>query len=289
MRRVRNNRKAVLGALILVAFLAVGADTYGQVSYPRASQRQSIEQTVGDTEIRIVYHRPNLNGRKGFGDEAVVPFGKVWRAGANEATLFEFTNDVTVNGKPLPKGKYSFYLIPNEGEWTVIFNKSWNQWGTVYDESDDAVRFTVTPVTEDPQVESLTYSIEDVTESTARIALTWDKARVPFTVDVGDVNARILRSVRREIVNDPVSAANFVLGRKISSSYAEALKWLDSSLSLTESFGALAAKSRLLAEMDRKAEAIAAGEKALEVGKASNVGANNLAFLEGLIRSWKSD
>jgi len=286
---VRHNKKAVLGAVVLFAFLAVGADTFAQVTYPRASQRQTIEQTIGDTEVRIVYHRPNLNGRKGFGEEAVVPFGKVWRAGANEATLFEFTNDVSVNGKPLPKGKYSFYLIPTEGEWTVIFNKSWDQWGTVYSESEDAVRFAVTPVTNESQVESLNYSVEDVTESTARIVLSWDKAKVPFTVDVGDVNARILRSARRGMVNDPVNAANFVLGRKITSSYEEALKWLDSSLLLTESYAALLAKSRILGEMGRKADAIAAGERALEVGKASNVNANSLAFLEGLIKSWKSD
>lgn len=284
-----NNRNAVVGALTLITFLTAGADAYSQVTYPRASQRQSIEQTIGDTEVRIVYHRPNLNGRKGFGDEAVVPFGKVWRAGANEATLFEFTNDVTVNGKPLAKGKYSFYLIPNDGEWTVIFNKSWDQWGTVYNEADDSVRFTVTPVTGDTQVESLTYSIENVTESTARIALSWDRARIPFTVDVGDVNGRILRSARREIANDPVNAANFVLGRKITSSYEEALRWLDNSLAITESYGALLAKARILGELGRKEEAIATGEKAMEVGKASNVNANSLAFLEGLIKSWRGE
>jgi hypothetical protein len=282
--------RTVIGVALLFGILAIGNESFGQVTYPRVSQRQSIEQTIGDTEVRILYHRPNLNGRTGFGDEgAVVPFGKVWRAGANRATLFEFSNDIEVNGKALPKGKYGFYVIPEESDWTIIFNRSWDQWGTAYNEKDDAVRFAVTPVSAGSSVESLTYSIEDVTATTARIVLSWDTMRLPFVIDIGDLNGRILRSARREMVNEPVDAANFVLSNKIAGNYEEAVKWLDISLSLTESYGALFAKSRLLAELGRKQDAVVAGERALEVGKEAKVNPNSLAFLEGLIKQWRSE
>lgn len=282
--------RAGLYAASFTVILFVSVDTFSQVTYPRASQRQAIEQTIGDTEVRIVYHRPNLKERKAFGEgEAIVPFGRVWRAGANEATVFEFTNDVSVNGKELPKGKYSFYLIPNESSWTVIFNKSWEQWGTQYDESMDAVRFEVTPVMSETPEETLTYGLSDVTESTAKVILSWGNVRLPFVIDVGDVNARVLKAARRQIISDPVTAANYVLSNGISASYEEAVLWLDSSLLQMETYGALFTKSRLLGELGRKQEAIAAGQKALEVGKAANVNPNSLAFLERLINGWKSE
>ncbi|MCO6511435.1 MAG: DUF2911 domain-containing protein [Aridibacter famidurans] len=282
--------RASLLAFVFTVFILTALDSLGQVYYPRASQRQAIEQTVGDTQIRIVYHRPNLRNREAFGDqEAIVPFGQVWRAGANEATVFEFTNDVKVNGKDLPKGKYSFYLIPNESSWTVIFNKSWEQWGTQYNETLDAVRVEVTPVASEVSEETLTYSIGDVTDTTANIVLSWGNARIPFNIDVGDVDARVLRAARREIVNEPVNAANYVLSNSITASYEEALLWLDSSLLQIETYGALFAKSRLLGELGRKQDAIAAGERALEVGRAAGVNPNSLEFLEKLIDGWRTE
>lgn len=281
--------RANLLAVVATTLIFTALDAFGQVNYPRASQRQAIEQTIGDTEVRIVYHRPNLRNRNAFGEGAIVPYGRVWRAGANEATVFEFSNDVKVNGKDLPKGKYSFYLIPGESSWTVVFNTSWEQWGTQYDETRDAVRLEVTPFASDVSEETLTYSIGDVTDTTAKIVLSWGNARVPFSIDVGDVNARVLRAARREIVNGPVNAANYVLSNAITASYEEALLWLDSSLLQIETYGALFAKSRLLGELGRKQEAVTAGERALEVGRASGVNPNSLEFLERLINGWKSE
>ncbi|QQS41485.1 MAG: DUF2911 domain-containing protein [Acidobacteriota bacterium] len=282
--------RASLLAVIATIILFTALEAFAQVNYPRASQRQAIEQTIGDTQLRIVYHRPNLRNRKAFGaEDSIVPYGRVWRAGANEATVFEFSNDVKVNGKDLPKGKYSFYLIPSESSWTVIFNKSWEQWGTQYDETLDAVRLEVTPVASEVPEETLTYFVGDVTDTSAKIVLAWGKTRVPFTIDLGDVNARVLSLTRREIVNAPVNAANYVLSNAITSSYEEAILWLDSSLLQIETYGALFAKSRLLGELGRKQDAIVAGERALEVGRASGVNPNSLEFLERLIIAWKAE
>src|SRR5690348_13483389 len=108
-----------------------------QLRVPRASQKQVVTQTVGFTDIAITYSRPGVKGRQIWG--GLVPYDKVWRTGANEATTIAFTDDVTVNGQPLPKGTYSLHTIPGKDQWTIIFNKVANQWGSfTYDQAQDA-------------------------------------------------------------------------------------------------------------------------------------------------------
>ena len=177
------SRIAVCLALVAVFGVAV---SYSQ-SRPRVSQRGYLEQAIGSAQIKITYHRPNMKGRVLWGSkDALVPDGKVWRSGANEATVFEVTEDVTVNGMPLPAGKYSFYTIPSGKEWTIIFNKSWDQWGTVYDQKADALRVMSKPTMSEESKETLAYQIEDVKANSAVIVLTWGKMRVPFTVMTGN-------------------------------------------------------------------------------------------------------
>lgn len=268
----------IAGALILL----ITSTALAQITVPRASQKSSVNQAVGDAEITIVYHRPNVKGRTIWGE--LVPIGEVWRTGANNATVFEVTQDAKINGENLPKGKYSLYTIPGEKEWTVIFNKTWDQWGTQYNQENDALRVAVKPMATD-FTETMTIGVENVTPSTADVVIAWDKVRVPFTVDIGDVNARILDSARRQIVGSPITAANFVLGQGMEANYEEMLGYLNFSLESYETYGALFVKSRLLHAMGRTDDAIATAEKAIEVGKKNNA---NTGFLEGLLASWKS-
>lgn len=153
---------------------------------PRASQKSSLSQTVGNTEVSIIYHRPNVKGRTIWGD--LVPYGKVWRTGANNATVFEVSGDVRVNGQKLSKGKYSLYSIPGEKEWTIIFNKTWDQWGTRYDEAQDALRVKTKPA-EGEFRETMMFSIENVSGYKANVVIAWDKLRIPFEVDTSSVAA----------------------------------------------------------------------------------------------------
>ncbi len=169
--------------LLIVTVLGASL-SFAQGSGQRASQRGHIEQTVAKTEIKVTYHRPNAKGRVLWGSDGLVPTGKVWRTGANEATVFEVTGDVTINGKALPAGKYSFYAIPGDDEWTLIFNKTWEQWGTQYSKDADALRVMSKPVMSEEFKESLAYMIEDVTPDSAVVVLAWGKARIPFTVSV---------------------------------------------------------------------------------------------------------
>lgn len=279
---------------------AASVCVFGQVSFPRASQRSTVSQTVGDTEISIVYHRPNVKGRQIWGCQTsdvipkggvtydcLVPYGQVWRTGANEATVFEINNDVMINGQKLPKGKYSLHTIPGDNEWTIIFNKTWNQWGSYsYDEKQDALRVTAKPVAAD-MMETMSISIEDVTENSARIVIGWEKIRVPFTVDIGDVNKRLVTKARRQVVSDQISTANFIFTSKMTEQYPDAIALLDSALAATESFAALSLKARILAEMGRKDEAVKVGERAVEVGKKSDPPANTANF-EQILAGWKA-
>jgi hypothetical protein len=279
-------------AIVFVFCFAVSA----QVSVPRESQRQEIAQTVGDTKISLIYHRPNVKGRKIW--DGLVPYGKVWRAGANEATLFEFSKDVTINGKPLPAGKYSFHIIPAASEWTLIFNKDAGQWGSFqYNEKDDAVRVT-SGVQKSDFHEALTYSFNDPKPSEVNVVVSWENVAVPFTVGIGDIHGRVIAQFRDAIkARKPEEAgplnqaANYVATFKQKDSYPEAMGWVDTSIKMKETYSNLSAKARLLKEQGKTPEAIATAEKALAVGRSSTPPANVNALnaLQDTVNGWKAN
>ena len=166
----------------LEAFLAgrapEGSNTF---FYPRSSPRAALEQWLGRTRVHITYGRPRVNGRKVWGE--LVPNGRVWRAGANEATVVSFSTPVSIEGKPLAAGTYTFFTIPGEKEWTVIFNRVSHQWGAFnYNAEFDALRFPVTP-TEAQHEEYLSYAIEPSAANAGRIVLRWEKLQVAFKVE----------------------------------------------------------------------------------------------------------
>lgn len=283
--------KKLIFAACAVSLFALAASA--QLSLPRESQRQEIIQTVGDTKVSIVYHRPNTKGRKVWGE--LVPFGKAWRTGANENTTIEFSRDVTINGQPLPAGKYGFHAIPTETDWTLIFSKVNDAWGSfTYDPAKDALRVAVKPVRVSDARETLMYEFDDVTNNSARVVLSWEKMRVPFTVDIGNVQARTVAQIREAIANrkadDPRplnQGASYVYTFRVKDSYGDALGWLDTSLSVRPAFGTMVTKARLLAEMGRTAEAIAEGEKAIAFGKSQSP-PSPTEDIERFVAEWKA-
>lgn len=150
----------------------------------RISPKASVQQIVGFTKITVDYSRPGVKGRAIWGN--LVPYNSVWRAGANEATKITFATDVKINGKKLKAGNYSFFAIPTEKNWTVIFNKVADQWGAFeYNDVEDALRVEVTPEKENNcWQEWLAYTIMKTSDKTAVIRLEWEKLKVPFTVEV---------------------------------------------------------------------------------------------------------
>lgn len=174
-------------AILLVALLfgIFSLESYSQKKEEvRISPKATVKQTVGFTNITIDYGRPGVKGRTIWG--SLVPYNAVWRAGANEATKITFAADVKINGKKLRAGSYSFFVIPTEKKWTLIFNKVADQWGAFeYNDVEDALRVEVTPEKENNcWQEWLAYTITKTSDKTAVVRLEWEKLKVPFTIEV---------------------------------------------------------------------------------------------------------
>lgn len=158
-------------------------ETNAQQKKVRVSPKAGVMQTVGFTDITISYSRPGVKGRTIWGE--LVPYNRVWRSGADEATKFTFSTDVIIEGKKLPAGSYSFFTIPSEKEWTLIFNRAADQWGAFeYNESQDALRIKVKPIVNQSPVEWLRYTFTEMTTYSAIINLEWERIKVPFKVEV---------------------------------------------------------------------------------------------------------
>lgn len=302
-------------AALLLAFAAASASAQSPLRLPRPSQKSSVMQTIGVTDLTITYSRPGVKGRKIWGDPpagapagtatlddgrarpadaVVVPYGHVWRTGANEATLFEVTDAVLVNGQPLAAGRYSLHTIPGRDEWTIIFNKDDGQWGSfTYDEKKDALRVKAKPEASASNQEWLAFSIDPEGENAARVNIRWEKLTVPFTVEVKDVKALAVEKARASLASAkpdnwqmPLQAANYLLQNKLD--LAEAMRWTEQSIKAQENFNNLNLKARILAAEGKTAEAVAAGEKALQVGKAANANPQALANFEKTLNEWKT-
>jgi Protein of unknown function (DUF2911) len=238
-----------------------------ELKLPTLSQRSIVTQQIGLTNITVNYCRPLANGRTLFGKE--VPYGKVWRAGANENTTFTVTDDVSVEGKPLAAGTYGLHTIPGESEWTIIFSKNSTSWGSFsYDEKEDALRVTVKPGTGEAQ-EALEYSFEDVKPDSTGVTLRWAKVVVPFHVSV-DVNAIVLKSIQNQLRSiggftwaGYDEAATWLLDT--GTNLDQAMKWEDQSILAEERFDNLLTKSQILEAQGKKDEAAKTKAKALDL------------------------
>jgi hypothetical protein len=240
---------------------------------PRQSQHAVVVQRIGITDITVNYHRPLANGRQIWGK--VVPYGQVWRAGANENTTITFADPVTIEGQPLDKGTYGLHMIPGENQWTVIFSKMSSAWGSFsYKQDEDALRVTVKPQPAEFH-EALTYDFDDVKNDSAVVTLRWEKVAVPFKVAV-KVDDIVEASIHRQTrgLNQYYwegwdEAANYYLTNKIN--LDEALKDEDQSIQVEARFDNLLNKSLILDAMGRKDDAMASRNQALEKASAQQL------------------
>jgi len=254
----------------LLGLLIVASTAHAQsavLDLPRPSQRASITQRIGITDITINYHRPMVNGRKIW--DSLVPYGKVWRAGANENTTIAFSDPVSIEGKPLDKGTYGLHMIPTENEWTVIFSKNSTSWGSfTYNQAEDALRVNVKPQPTEPH-EALAYDFDLLTPNSAVITIRWEKIAVPFKVAV-DVNPIVAKSLHNQLRGLAQytwegwdDAANYLLDNKVDLN--EALSYEDKSIQNEERFDNLMTKSRILDALGRKDEPATTKNKAIAV------------------------
>jgi tetratricopeptide (TPR) repeat protein len=261
-------KKSIQGFVVAFMMLFALSSSQAQsalLDLPRASQHAVITQRVGITDITINYHRPLVNKREIWGK--LVPYGQVWRAGANENTTIKFTDNVTINGKPLAKGIYGLHMIPGETVWTVIFSNIHTAWGSfTYKEADDALRITTKPQAADFH-EALTYDFGEVKPDSAIAKLAWEKLSVPFTVGV-NVHETVQASLHNQVQGLAQytwegwdDAASYLLGEKYD--LDEALKYEQTSIGTEPRFDNFLTKSQILDAMGRKDDAEAAKKEAL--------------------------
>jgi tetratricopeptide (TPR) repeat protein len=264
-------RYATVAALLVTGLFAAVPFVHSQsalLNLPDASQHARVTQRIGITDITIDYHRPLVRGRKVFG--GLQAYGQVWRAGANYNTTVEFSDPVTVEGQPLPKGVYGLHLIPGETSWVVIFSKNSTSWGSfTYDKAEDALRVTVKPQTIENH-EALSYDFDDPRPTSAIITMRWERVAVPFRVEVNTPEI-VQQSLRNQLRARPrfewqawEEAASYLLSNKLGAE--EALKYADRSIEIEDRFENEMTRAHALTALGRKEEALAARDKAIAKG-----------------------
>jgi hypothetical protein len=254
---------------VLCLVLAFGETVSAQndLNLPDVSQAAEVKQRIALTDITVNYHRPLVNGRKIWG--GLVPYGKVWRAGANENTTIEFSDPVSIEGQPLAKGIYGLHMIPNPDSWTVIFSKTNTGWGSYsYKQDEDALRVNVKPHPLPQNEEALEFEFEDLKPTSTAVTLKWEKLGVPFTVSVSDAD-QTLQNIRAQLKGRGQftwqaldEGAQFCLTRKIN--LDEALRWADASIQNEERFDNLSTKADILKALNKPDEAKTVWNQALE-------------------------
>lgn len=269
-------------ALLLLFIATLSFAQKPEVKLLRLSQYATVSQTVGATDMTISYHRPGVKGREIFGK--LEQYGKVWRAGANNATSFEFSQDVTIAGTTLKAGRYEFFLIPTENEWTVIFNSAKDQWGAYnYDSTLNVVTVAVKPEMI-PHEEWLSYNFSDLTISSAKVSLRWDKTAISFVINTNtEENVKKLESQYSLLAAQQAATfARYSLDSK--SDFDKGISAADRAIAITPNFSNLALKANLLAQKEQWVDAVKVGEEAIKAGKASNA---NTANFEKTVAGWK--
>lgn len=242
---------------VLVA--AVCSTGFAQVKAPQSSPKAMITQTVGLTEVTIDYSRPSAKGRTIFGD--LVPFGKLWRTGANSNSIITFSDDVMIDGKALPKGKYAIYTVPKADNWDVIFYKDTDNWGNPesYDEAKIALKTTAKPQMLNNRLETFTIALNNLDNNFAHLEISWEKTLVAVKIDV-PTEKTTMASINKAL-NGPSAADYYAAGTYYFQSNGDlkkALEYVDKSLGMSEqkAFWQLRQKSLIQAKLGDKKGAI---------------------------------
>lgn len=271
------NLRNTLVCVLLTALVLPATSLHAQapdVKFPAASPAGKVSQRVGITDIEIEYSRPGIKDRKVFG--GLVPYGEVWRTGANQATKVTFSTDVTFGGKLVPAGSYALYSIPGEREWTVILSKVTGQWGAYqYKEQDDIARVKVTPVKLSESVETFLIDVNDIRDESATLNLVWDKTRVPVKLEF-DLTTKLVSQIEAVMASDAAKkpyaqAAMFYLDHDLDLKKASA--WMDEALKAQpDAFYLIYRKGLILEKLGDKAGALAAAQKSLDMAQKAEGG-----------------
>ena len=265
---------------------------FGQLSFPVPSPYSKVTQLVGYTTIGVEYSRPSMRKRTIFGE--LVPFGEVWRSGANASTKISFNSDVTIEGKELPHGTYSLLTIPREDSWTLIFNNDLELRGTnSYDIGKDELRVEVPVQNIDCHFETFLIDIGELTQNTATVQMIWENTIVKFNVGTytdKEVMAKIDNALKDPMValgNTYYSSANYYLERHKDMKKAQ--EWINKAIEINgESPNYLLLKARIIAESNDYRQAISTAKKAKQLAMNSTNNSSILKAIDSAIEKWKA-
>ncbi|MEO1050677.1 MAG: DUF2911 domain-containing protein [Bacteroidota bacterium] len=263
--------------ILLTLFAAsLFATSFGQITTPQPSPGSTLTQTVGLTEVTVKYYRPKMKGRKiyGEGSDFLVPYGQIWRTGANQGTVISFSDDVTIGGKTVPVGDYLIFTKPGATEWTVMFYKDLSIGGNVnaYDESKEEARFTAKATKLGNTVETFTVNIADISEdnTTAHLQFAWENTAVNLPITV-EFDKKVMEAIAQNTQVNPgnyLAAANYFYST--DKDLNKALEWVNLYLAEeknSKQFWNIHLKAQILAKMGNKKEAIETAEKSMELAK----------------------
>jgi len=253
-----------LSAICVASILMAEAQ---QLKTPQPSTTQTVKQDFGLGSIELSYSRPNMKGRKIFGD--LVPFDKVWRTGANGATTLTFTDEVTIGGTKIPAGKYGLLTIPSATEWTVIISKQTDVTSpSAYKKEMDVVRVMAKPMTLPWSFETFGISIENIKDNSCELMMAWDKTLISFPITT-DVDGKVMKQIETMMKNDSrpyFSAAAYYAEN--GKDLGQAVVWYDKAIEQNpKAFWIYYQKAKALAKQGKKSEAMAVSMKSMELAK----------------------
>ncbi|MEM6263472.1 MAG: DUF2911 domain-containing protein [Bacteroidota bacterium] len=281
------NQTKTLSALMMSLMLLAGTSLFAQLKTPAPSPSAEMEQTIGLTEVKVEYSRPGAKDREVFGK--LVPYGEMWRTGANASTKVTFSEDVKLEGKEVPKGTYALYTIPGEKEWTVVVHKNTTYWGVddKYDEAEDQVRFMVKPEKSERFIETFTIGFEHLRNTHAHMVLSWENTRVPIKIEV-NTSAAVEKEIKQKMAGVTArtyyDAANYYFAE--GKDMDQALEWAQKAVSMEEKFWMVTLVAKIQGKMGNYDEAIKTSTHAIELAKEAEY-MPYVRMNEGFIAEWK--
>ena len=258
-------------AIIFTLLLFTVNLSFSQINTPRVSPASEVEQMVGLTEIEIEYSRPSMRGREVFGN--LVPFGKVWRTGADNSTKISFDTDVIISGKTIQSGTYSIFSIPNKESWEIIFYSDVELWGVPRDWSENKIVFSsmfdVKKLKKSNTVETFTISFNDLTNNDVNMSISWENTSVDIKIEV-PTRSMVESDINKVLSDNPKPSdyyAAAVFYRQENINLDKALEWMNKAIEMNESprFWQYRQQSLIMAANDKFAEAVDAAKKSLNL------------------------
>lgn len=276
-------------AFWMLPALVVPALAQGHSFLPRLSPHATVSQMVGTTEVTISYDRPAVRNRRIWGD--LVPYGKVWRSGANAATTIRFSSSVRINGQRLAAGTYALFTLPGPEQWEVIFSRQPQQWGAYeYSQKDDVLRVQARPRPV-PMTEWLTYEVTPTSLSSAYVDLLWEKVRVSFLVDV-DVAQAVAQNIRRALAKAGPrdwkiwsDVANYHLEQDLE--LTAALGYIDRSIQIQRNPANLFVRAQILRALGRPSEAMQDLQQADQLATAQRAPGSVHGPIQATLERWR--